>query len=214
MFGPENVSVCAPPGVTSASAGLAIQSEALLWLTTKIAHVSPLIAGNRVGSMATRMGALTLNARTYSKNGYCASELPASSVFVIAAAADSGCRPQRTANQTPRPIRCVLMDSLPFRRRGRIRQAPGLREDFLLRGKLVDEVRADVAQQRRDVRRPDRRAPHAGEPLGIERPHAGLLGAGALGLRHGRRDALRQLGGAEPDRHTGEIGDAGDDPDD
>src|SRR5512140_871301 len=74
-------------------------------------QVWPAIAGNRVGSTATLTGALALNARTYSKNGYWASDLPASSVFVIAAAAGSAVRRQRKPSQPRTSIRRVLMAS-------------------------------------------------------------------------------------------------------
>src|SRR5262245_18114127 len=50
-----------------------------------MSQVFPTTVGKRVGSIATLMGALTLNAFTYSKNGNSESGFPASSVFVAAA---------------------------------------------------------------------------------------------------------------------------------
>src|SRR5262245_665906 len=107
MFAEPNVCVSAPPGVTSVSVGLELQSDALLWFATKMSQVSPAIAGNRVGSIATFTGALTLIARTYSKNGYWVREFPASSVFVIAASADRECSRHTKSKQMQRPIRCI-----------------------------------------------------------------------------------------------------------
>src|SRR6185295_3281119 len=111
MFAPPNAWVSAPPGVTSTSAGFVAQS--VLWLTTKMSQVSPTIAGKRVGSIATLTGALTLNARTYSKNGYAPSEFPASSVFVIAADAGSVNRKQRATSLDARVGRWAFMGAPP-----------------------------------------------------------------------------------------------------
>ena len=61
-----------------------------------MSQVCPAIAGKRVGSIATSIVAFSLIARTYSKCGYCNSELPANSVSMIWAFATVVCKMKPT----------------------------------------------------------------------------------------------------------------------
>src|SRR5262245_11745033 len=186
-----------------------------------MSQVWPTIAGKRVGSMATFTGALTLNARTYSKKGYRESGLPASSVLVIAAAAVSGSSRYRAASVAPalkRWIAIAISPQLvrPLRRRRLCHgQAPGSCQGFFLRRVFEHEVSGQRAQQRCEVLRGGRRLvePHDGRPP--ERAqHARLFRSCALGLGHGCRDPARQLRRAEPYRRRRQIHVARNDADD